>query len=42
MFASRTSKKKNEDCANGVEQDTVHLGNSVDKTENKATQDQYV
>lgn len=42
VIASRTSKKQNDDYAKGAEQDTVHLGNGVDKTENKTTQDQYV
>lgn len=37
-IASRTSNTQNDDYAKCAERDMVHLGNSVDKTENKATQ----
>lgn len=37
-IARRTSKTQNDDYAKCAERDMVHLGNGVDKTENKATQ----
>lgn len=39
FIARWASKTQNDDHAKCAERDKVHLGNGVDKTENKATQD---